>query len=227
MASSTRAAIRQEAHDRLYAANRRFRRLRNGPDATGLTEFTTGATTVVDTALQETASLPVEFHGAWIRLKYVDNSSVTQERVSRIHQFDPSSGTLTYSPAIGTVHGTAGTVNGEYEIWPDVHPDEADNAAQVRYLNQPVPVFDHVAEKPRCHIARSARHIVAVPVGVQAAITAVFVWIPVAGTARQHTQCSFEHVHQRLRLLHELLEVARSAGDGIVENEVLLPIEGL
>lgn len=128
MPPTTRAAIRQEAHDRLYTGARTFRRLRNGPDASGLTEFSDNATTIVDTALKEVAALPNDFFGAWIRLKYVDNSSVTQERVSRIHQFDPDTGTVTYSPAIGTVHATAGTVNGEYEIWPDVHPDEADKA---------------------------------------------------------------------------------------------------
>ncbi|NIR03675.1 MAG: hypothetical protein GTN78_26360, partial [Gemmatimonadales bacterium] len=42
--------------------------------------------------------------------------------------FEPSAGTITFSPAIGTVNGTAANVNGRYEIWPDVHPDEADNA---------------------------------------------------------------------------------------------------
>lgn len=128
MPSTTRAAIRQELHDRLYGGDRTFRRLRRGPDATGLTEFTTGMAAVVDTAQQDTMLVQQEFIGWWIRLKYLDDASATQERVSRIHQFDPSSGTIPFAPAIGTVNGTAGSVNGEYEIWPGVHPDEADSA---------------------------------------------------------------------------------------------------
>jgi len=85
-------------------------------------------TTITDTSLAEVAAFPNDFQGAWIRLKYVDDNSATQERISRIHQFNHTSGILTFSPAIGNVNGTAGNVNGEYEIWVDVHPDEADNA---------------------------------------------------------------------------------------------------
>lgn len=127
MPSTTRKSIRQTIHDRLYAANRGFRRLRNGPDASTLTEFT-ATTTVVDTALKEIAAFPHDFNGAWIRLAYFDNSGTPalQEQVSRIHQFDPATGTLTFSPTIGTVNATAGTVDGEYEIWPDINPDAVD-----------------------------------------------------------------------------------------------------
>ena len=128
MPATTRKSIRQAIHDRLYAANRGFRVLRRGPDASGLTEFT-ATTTVVDTALQEVAALPHDFIGAWIRLAWFDNSGTPalQEQVSRIHQFDPATGTLTFSPTIGTVNSTAGTVDGEYEIWPDINPDAVDN----------------------------------------------------------------------------------------------------
>jgi hypothetical protein len=124
-------------HDRLYAGNRSFRRLRNGPDATGLTEFSTNMTSITDTAFKEVMILGNEFIGEWIRLKYVDDSSVTQERVSRITAFDPTAGTITFSPAIGTVHATAATVNGEYEIWVGCHPDEADNAVNRVLENLP------------------------------------------------------------------------------------------
>ena len=135
MPSTTRAAIRQEAMDRLYAGTRSFRRLRRGPDATGLTEFTSSMASITDTALKEVMDIGNDFIGGWIRLKYVDDNSATQERVARVTQFDRSAGTVTFSPAIGNVHGTAATVNGEYELWPDVHPDEADNAIN-RVLNE-------------------------------------------------------------------------------------------
>lgn len=127
MASTTRKSIRQKIHDDLYAANRGFRRLRNGPDASTLTEFT-ATTTVTDTALKEIASFPQDLVGAWIRLMYFDNSGTPalQEQVSRIHQYDPAVGTITFSPTIGTVNATAATVDGEYEIWPDIHPDAVD-----------------------------------------------------------------------------------------------------
>ena len=127
MPDTTRQAIRQTIHDRLYSANRGFRRLRNGPDASTLTEFT-ATTSVTDTALKEIAAFPHDFAGAWIRLMYFDNSGTPalQEQVSRIHQFDPSAGTLEFSPTIGTVNATAGTVDGHYEVWPDIHPDAVD-----------------------------------------------------------------------------------------------------
>jgi len=121
--------------DRLYAGTRSFRRLRRGPDATGLTEFTSSMASITDTALKEVMDIGNDFIGGWIRLKYVDDNSATQERVARVTQFDRSAGTVTFSPAIGNVHGTAATVNGEYELWPDVHPDEADNAIN-RVLNE-------------------------------------------------------------------------------------------
>ena len=128
MPDTTRQSIRELIHDRLYAANRAFRRLRNGPDSSTLTEFT-ATTTITDTAFQEVAAFPHDFFGAWIRLMYFDNSGTPalQEQVSRIHQFDPAAGTLTFSPTIGTVNTTAATVDGHYEIWPDIHPDAADN----------------------------------------------------------------------------------------------------
>ena len=128
MPDTTRKAIRQKIHDRLYAANRTFRRLRNGPDVSTLTEFT-AITTITDTALKEIAAFPHDFMGAWLRLMYFDNSGTPalQEQVSRIHQFSPAAGTLTFSPTIGTVNATAGTVDGEYEIWPDIHPDSVDS----------------------------------------------------------------------------------------------------
>ena len=128
MPDTTRQSIRELIHDRLYAANRTFRRLRNGPDASTLTEFT-ATTTITDTVFQEVAAFPHDFFGAWIRLMYFDNSGTPalQEQVSRIHQFDPAAGTLTFSPTIGTVNTTAATVDGHYEIWPDIHPDAADN----------------------------------------------------------------------------------------------------
>jgi hypothetical protein len=124
---ATRQAIREKIHDRLYAANITFRRLRNGPDASTLTEFT-ATTSITDTALREVAAFPNDFFGAWIRLMYFDNSGTPalQEIVSRIHQFAPETGKLTFSPTIGTVNGTAATVDGHYEIWPDIHPDAVD-----------------------------------------------------------------------------------------------------
>ena len=126
MPATTRKSIRQTIHDRLYAANRGFRVLRRGPDATGLTEFT-AIGFITDTALKEVAALPHDFIGAWIRLAWFDNSSALQEQVSRIHQFNPSTGALTFSPDIGAVNSTADNVNGEYEIWPDINPDAVDN----------------------------------------------------------------------------------------------------
>jgi hypothetical protein len=143
MPSTTRAAIRQEVHDRLYAGTRTFRRLRNGPDSSTLTEFT-AITSITDTALKEVAAFPNDFARAWIRLKYFDNSGTPalQEQVSRIHQFDPAAGTITFSPTIGTVNVTAATVDGEYEIWPDVHPDEADLA--IDRILADVPAFTYL-----------------------------------------------------------------------------------
>src|SRR3990167_8472848 len=120
--------IRQEVHDQAYSASRLFRKMRRGPDVTGLTEFTSAMTTLTDTALKDVMTVPQNLIGSWIRLMYVDDGSTAQERVCRITQFDPSAGTLTFSPAIGNVHGTAATVNGEYEIWPDTHPDFVDEA---------------------------------------------------------------------------------------------------
>lgn len=127
MPDTTRQAIREKIHDRLYAANRGFRRLRNGPDASTLTEFT-AITSITDTALKEVAAFPNDFFGAWIRLMYFDNSGTPalQEDVAKIHQFDPAAGTLTFSPTIGTVNATAGTVDGHYEVWPDINPDAVD-----------------------------------------------------------------------------------------------------
>ncbi|MCH7990559.1 MAG: radical SAM protein [Planctomycetes bacterium] len=58
------------AYDLLYAGNRTFRRLRRGPDASGLTEFT-ATDSITDTALQEIAAHPNDFFGAWIRLMYL------------------------------------------------------------------------------------------------------------------------------------------------------------
>ena len=109
---ATRQAIREKIHDRLYAANTTFRRLRNGPDASTLTEFT-ATTSITDTALKEVAVFPHDFFGAWIRLMYFDNSGTPalQEIVSRIHQFAPETGKLTFSPTIGTVNTTSGTVD--------------------------------------------------------------------------------------------------------------------
>ena len=122
---TTRQAIRELIHDRLYAGNRR--RLRNGPDATGLTEFT-ATTSITDTRFKEIAAFPNEFFGAPIRLMYYDNSGTPAliEQVSLINQFAPETGKLTFSPTIGTVNGTAATVDGHYEIWPDIHPDAVD-----------------------------------------------------------------------------------------------------
>lgn len=144
MPNTTRQSIREEIHDLLYAGTRTFRRLRNGPDSSTLTEFT-ATTTITDTALKEIAAYPNDFDGAWIRLMYYDNSVTPAliEQVSRIHQFDPASGTITFSPTIGTVNVTAGTVDGHYEIWPDIHPDEADNA-----VNRILKAFPNVAYLP-------------------------------------------------------------------------------
>ena len=125
MPDTTRKSIRQTIHDRLYAGNRR--RLRNGPDASTLTEFT-ATTSITDTRFKEIAAFPHNFHGALIRLMYFDNSGTPalQEQVSIIHQFNPAAGTLEFSPTIGTVNATAGTVDGHYEIWIDFHPDAVD-----------------------------------------------------------------------------------------------------
>src|SRR3990167_1581200 len=125
--SYTRKQIRTHIHDEAYAASRMFRKMRRGPDVTGLTEFTDAMTSVTDTALKDVMTVPQNLVGSWIRLMYVDDGSVSQERISRINQFDPSAGTLTFSPAIGTVNANAGSVNGEYEIWPDIHPDFVDS----------------------------------------------------------------------------------------------------
>ena len=127
--SITRQDIREYIHDQAHAANRLFRKMRNGPDATGLTEFT-ATTSITDTALKDVMTIPQNLIGSWIRLMYYDNSGTPAliEQVSRITQFDPSAGTVTFSPTIGTVNATAATVNGQYEIWPDTHPDFVDSS---------------------------------------------------------------------------------------------------
>src|SRR3989304_8769551 len=114
--SSTRLQVRQEIVDRLYA-----------PDVwrRGQLDFTlVGTTTLTETVLDWDVLNPQRLPGAWIRFSYTNLVEGALEPTRRITQFNPSTGVITFTPAITDPDDG----NVDYEIHYDVHPLEADRA---------------------------------------------------------------------------------------------------
>ena len=58
-------------------------------------------------------------------------------------------------------------------------------------------------------------------------VATVFLRIIFAGAVLQNAECLFKDIHEGILPLHQLFQIARPAGNGIVDYEVLLPIVGI
>ena len=96
------------------------------------------------------------------------------------------------------------------------------DAPEARHFLELVPVGEDAVEHVDCGVPGCLGHLAAAAIGEHAAVAAVLLRILVADTGLQRLSRPLEDRQQVLRLGHQLLEVARPAGHGVVQQQVLV-----
>ena len=93
-------------------------------------------------------------------------------------------------------------------------------------LPQSLCLVEHHVQNRECRVAGRARHVMASPVGVHAAIAAVLQRVRVALAPYESVAGHAEDAEHVVRVIHHLLEISRAARDRVVQHQELEPHSG-